>query len=169
VIKWAICKSVPCARQVAMPASYHSVLQARCPSCYKQQCQSSEGTMMLSVKLYIINHNPIRGVSSHGHRQHAQKISWNLAAVFMLCVQTYKHTDKPTYSLQYFKTLLRWSNKQMKFIFTCVECFRELTFTYQCRFLKIISEDFLSRKFTCYWTKLLNGTKSDTTVNTKTL
>ena len=33
-ISWAICKSAPCSRQIAMPAPHHSVfLQAGCPSC----------------------------------------------------------------------------------------------------------------------------------------
>jgi len=34
-ISWAICKSVPCCRQITMPAPHHSVfLQAGCPSCH---------------------------------------------------------------------------------------------------------------------------------------
>ena len=33
-ISWAICKSVPCSRQITMPVPHHSsFLQARCPSC----------------------------------------------------------------------------------------------------------------------------------------
>ena len=33
-IRWAICKSAPCSRQITTPAPHHSViLQAGCPSC----------------------------------------------------------------------------------------------------------------------------------------
>ena len=32
-ISWAICKSAPRPRQITMPASHHSFLQAGCPSC----------------------------------------------------------------------------------------------------------------------------------------
>ena len=32
-ISWAICKSAPRSRQITMPASHCSFLQARCPSC----------------------------------------------------------------------------------------------------------------------------------------
>jgi len=33
-IRWAICKSAPCSRQITMPAAHHSsFLQAGCPSC----------------------------------------------------------------------------------------------------------------------------------------
>ena len=34
-IRWAICKSAPCSRQITMPAPHRSVfLQAGCPSCH---------------------------------------------------------------------------------------------------------------------------------------
>ena len=34
-IRWAICKSAPCSRQITTPAPHHSsVLQAGCPSCH---------------------------------------------------------------------------------------------------------------------------------------
>ena len=43
-ISWAICKSAPCSRQIAMPAPHHSFFTGRMPFLPpNQQCQSTEG------------------------------------------------------------------------------------------------------------------------------
>jgi len=48
-ISQAICKSAPCPRQVAMPASHHSVFTGQMPFLLSnQQHQSTEGQLTLS-------------------------------------------------------------------------------------------------------------------------
>ena len=73
-IRWAICKSALCPRQITTPASHHSVfLQAGCPSChptnsikaltYQSEKRNSilyvSGTVLL-MNLFCLFHFPLQ-------------------------------------------------------------------------------------------------------------
>jgi len=65
-ISWAICKSAPHFRQITMPTPHHSVFTGRMPFLPPiQQCQSTEGTILLYIYICTIRLLYYQGTHTH--------------------------------------------------------------------------------------------------------